>query len=55
MGADEEFQAQPEAISTSLGERVEEKLDHGWRISSLPGGQLLLIPPPTYGEPPKAA
>lgn len=55
MGADENDQAKLDAFGTPLSESIEEKLDLGWRILSLPDGQLLLSPPLTYGEPPAAA
>ena len=55
MGADEIASSESETRETPLSDRIEEKLDHGWRIESLPDGQLLLIPPPNYGEPPAAA
>lgn len=55
MGADENDQAKLDAFGTPLSESIEEKLDYGWRIVSLPEGQLLLVPPPRYGEPPSAA
>lgn len=51
MGAVENDPLKEDAISTPLSETIEEKLDHGWRIVSLPNGQLLLVPPPSYGEP----
>lgn len=46
MGAVENAETQSKTVQKDLSERIEEKLDNGWRISSLPGGQLLLIPPP---------
>lgn len=45
MGADEIPERSEDDLGTSLGESLEEKLDHGWRIVSLPEGQLLLLPP----------
>jgi hypothetical protein len=47
MGADEKDSTKVETYSGLLSERIEEQLDHGWRIMSLPNGQLLLVPPPS--------
>jgi hypothetical protein len=54
MGADENAETESKAVepSSDLNERIEEKLSHGWTIQIREGGQLLLVPPPTYGEPP---
>jgi hypothetical protein len=53
MGAEEKPERSEVDISTPLSERLEEQLDHGWRIVSLPNGQLLLVPPPpgAYDQP----
>lgn len=45
MGAEEETERSEDLLGTPLSESLEEKLDDGWRIVSLPGGQLLLLPP----------
>jgi hypothetical protein len=49
MGADEIDQSKTDSVSY-FGPEVLEKLDGGWRISSLPDGQLLLLPPSTHRE-----
>jgi hypothetical protein len=56
MGAEENAETQSKAVepSKTLGEGIHEKLADGWTIQVLQGGQLLLVPPPTYGEPPAA-
>lgn len=51
MGADENDKLEELDRLSPYADAVLEKLDHGWRISSLPDGQLLLVPPPSYGEP----
>ena len=51
MGADEDDQAKLDSIRPLLSESVTEKLDAGWVLSEGSDGQLLLVPPPTYGEP----
>lgn len=45
MGADEETERSEDVVVSSISERLEEQLDHGWRIVSLPSGELLLLPP----------
>lgn len=45
MGAVENAEPSGEDDRPELGVRVEQKLADGWRIVSLPDGQLLLIPP----------
>jgi len=55
MGADEEDHSKSDAFKNLFETGVQEELGNGWRISSLPDGQLLIVPPPTYGEPPAAA
>jgi len=47
MGAEENAETKSKSVETSLNlsERVEEKLNHGWSIQILEGGQLLLVPP----------
>lgn len=45
MGADEIAERSEDDYGTPLSESLEEKLDYGWRIVSLPAGQLLLLPP----------
>lgn len=45
MGADEETERSEDVLGSSMSERLEEQLDHGWRIVSLPSGELLLLPP----------
>jgi hypothetical protein len=55
MGADEEDQTKSDSFEALFSEGAVEKLSDGWRIASLPDGQLLLLGPPRYGEPPKAA
>lgn len=52
MGADDNAERSEDDYGTSLSESIEEKLDYGWRIVSLPNGQLLLCPPPVYGDSP---
>jgi hypothetical protein len=47
MGADEKASTKVETISELMAERIEMQLDHGWRIVSLPEGQLILVPPPS--------
>lgn len=56
MGAEENAETQSKAVepSKTLGETIHERLDDGWSIQILQGGQLLLVPPPKYGEPPAA-
>jgi len=46
MGADEITSDEVRDISEALAKSVEQKLDHGWSIAILSGGQLLLVPPP---------
>ena len=52
MGADENAETQSKSVETSskLSEEIEEKLDHGWSIKVTDAGQLLLTPPPPYGD-----
>jgi hypothetical protein len=50
MGADENAEQSDVDFGTPLSETLEQKLDFGWRIVSLPDGQLLLVPPPAYGD-----
>lgn len=45
MGAEENAERSEDEIGTPLSETLEQKLDYGWRIVSLPEGQLLLLPP----------
>jgi hypothetical protein len=47
MGADEKASTKVETYQGLMAARIEEQLDHGWRIVSLPTGQLLLVPPPS--------
>jgi hypothetical protein len=46
MGAVEKPERSEDLVGTPLSERIEEQLDGGWRIVSLPSGELLLLPPP---------
>jgi hypothetical protein len=55
MGADENDQTKSDSVRPPISERIEEQLEAGWRIVSLTDGQLLLVPPPTYGDPPGSA
>lgn len=55
MGADEESEAKASVDSERLAASVKLALDHGWELRETEEGQLLLIPPPQYGEPPGAA
>jgi len=55
MGADEKSESIDEGLSAVYADEVLEKLDSGWRIVSRPDGQLLLVPPPAYGDAPSAA
>lgn len=54
MGADENAETESKAVepSSELGGKIEQELSNGWSIQILEGGQLLLVPPPKYGEPP---
>lgn len=45
MGAEEESERSEVVQGSPLSERIEEQLDRGWRIVSLPSGELLLLPP----------
>jgi hypothetical protein len=47
MGAEENAETQSKSVETSsqLSRAVEQKLDYGWSIQILDGGQLLLVPP----------
>lgn len=45
MGADENAEQSEVDFPAPLSVRIEEQLDAGWRIVSLPEGQLLLLPP----------
>lgn len=47
MGADEIAETKSKTVESSLelSGQVEQKLDHGWSIQILEGGQLLLVPP----------
>lgn len=55
MGADEQSEGLPEDRLGTLGETMVEKLSDGWTIQVTRSGQLLLSPPPSYGDPPEAA
>lgn len=56
MGAEENAETKSKAVepSKTLGAEIHERLDDGWEIKVLQNGQLLLVPPPKYGEPPAA-
>lgn len=45
MGAEEIPERSEDLLGSPMSERLEEQLDHGWRIVSLPSGELLLLPP----------
>lgn len=45
MGADEQTERSEDLLGAPLSVRVEEQLDAGWRIVSLPSGEILLLPP----------
>lgn len=51
MGADEEAETKSKTLSSPLSEAVEIALAKGWRLTENPQGQLLLLPPPRYGDP----
>lgn len=55
MGADEEAETKSktvDALDFVFGPSVLEKLDAGWCITERGSdGQLLLLPPPVYGDP----
>lgn len=55
MGADEEAETKSKSLSDFdfvFGPSVLEKLDAGWYITERGSdGQLLLLPPPVYGDP----
>ncbi len=55
MGADEEASGVSPIPSSLLSDGVKFALEHGWTLTETESGQLLLVPPPTYGEPPAAA
>jgi len=55
MGAVEEPEAKAEDHSDLLAASVKLALERGWTLDETEAGQLLLVPPPTYGEPPSAA
>lgn len=50
MGAEENDQSQTDSVRYSVDDVTEAMLDHGWRIVSLPDGQLRLVGPPAYGD-----
>ena len=51
MGAGENAETKSKSVETSFSPSVLEKLDLGWVISETAEGQLLLVPPSSYGEP----
>lgn len=55
MGADENAEAKASVGSEALAESVKLALEHGWTLAEGVEGQILLVPPPSYGEPPNAA
>lgn len=50
MGADEIAETKSKTVESSFSPTVLEKLDNGWVISESQEGQLLLVPPPAYGD-----
>lgn len=55
MGAVENAEAKASVDSDRLAASVKLALEKGWELRETLEGQLLLVPPPTYGEPPSAA
>jgi hypothetical protein len=51
MGAEEKPEPKAKTYSGLVSPTVEEKLERGWRLSETQEGQLLLVPPPSYGAP----
>lgn len=52
MGADENAETKSKAVEPSFSPSILEKLDAGWTISEQGEGQLVLVPPPHYGDAP---
>lgn len=54
MGADDQSEAKPKTFAWSehsLDVAVREKLLDGWYLAEDSDGQILLVPPPHYGDP----
>lgn len=50
MGADENAERSEDVQAVNVSESIKEKLDRGWELREQQDGQLLLIPPPRYGD-----
>lgn len=50
MGAEENAERSEDGSIENLSDSVKVKLGHGWELRENEQGQLLLIPPPRYGD-----